>query len=111
MKKTLTEEEAKSIYWEDNPDYKEVEDQGWEDEGKYSFGSKIFQDKDGKFWKVGANRSGSYFTDYDYNYNTEIFEVEQKEITTMQWVNKKLDKWLGEKNLVTFIEAVFNLHK
>lgn len=78
---------SKNIFREDHPDYKLVEDDGFQDEGKYSYCTKIFKGTDEKYWAVGATRCGSYFTDYDYMFDTEIQEVEQKEVTVKRWVN------------------------
>jgi hypothetical protein len=86
MKKKLTEEEVESIFDEEHSDYKLVKDIGFTDEGKYSFGTKIFRDADGTCWKVSASRSGSYFTDYEYQYDSEIVEVEEKEVTIRKWM-------------------------
>lgn len=47
----------------------------WEDEGKYS--SKVIIVKiDDKLYQFSATKSGSYYTDYYYSYETEGTEME-----------------------------------
>lgn len=65
-----------------------IEEGDWDDEGKYSFATDYFQlasfdckeikylcakniiEKFNLFASVGASRSGSYYTDYYYNYDS-----------------------------------------
>lgn len=70
----------------------EIEDSGWTDEGKYSYSDKTYQlvsydknigyvcdksiiDRFNLFINQGMSRSGSYFTDYDYQYNSPTVQV------------------------------------
>jgi hypothetical protein len=89
MKKKLSKGEVQQIFHEDHEDYELIEKGVWEDEGKYSYKSSIFKDKEGKFWDVSATRSGSYFTHYEWMYEEEIIEVEQTEVLVTQWVAVK----------------------
>lgn len=86
MKKKFTEEEVEKIFHEDHPDYELVKDIGFTDDGKYSYGTKIVRDADGTCWEVSASRSGSYFSDYEYQYDEELIEVEEKDVTIRKWV-------------------------
>ena len=46
----------------------------WISEGKYEY-KEIYFEYDGKYYRLGSSRSGSYFTDYTYDsdyWNDEI---------------------------------------
>lgn len=79
---------------------KEIEEWNWSDEGKYSYGECVCQlgiaDKEntwniaeGKemnvYIKQTATRCGSYFTDYDYVYDTPSL-VKKKKVEKEIWV-------------------------
>ncbi|WP_240514576.1 deoxynucleoside kinase [Bacillus wiedmannii] len=74
---------AKDIMWGDyDPEkYELVEDaEDWEVDGKYQNSSIIFKHKaSGKHYKYYVTRSGSPFTDYEYYFDDDVFEVEYKE--------------------------------
>lgn len=55
----------------------EVEDDGWEDDGKYSYKVSIFKCDQGNHFQIQNTRSGSYFTDYNYGepYVTQVKPV------------------------------------
>ena len=59
----------------------------WRDEGKYQYLEIVFQEKgfDG-YWMLNVTRSGSYFSDYYYDINTTITQVEPVEITVKNWM-------------------------
>jgi hypothetical protein len=89
---TLSEEEAESLFNDgDNaPAYEPVEVTEWEDDIKYSNCQVIFRElTTGKTYSLGVSRSGSYYTDYDYSYYLKCREVEQKEVTRLEWVQVK----------------------
>jgi hypothetical protein len=92
VKRVLTAEEVKDIFWEENENYK-LEDHGeWISEGKYEHCDRIFQDlRDGTFWSVSCSRAGSYFTDYDDYFEPDIIQVEKKEVKTIKWVSVKAE--------------------
>lgn len=89
----LDPEEAKLLVWEDLEDF-EVYDESddWVQEGKYQSCEVIYkQMSTGKFFSAILERSGSYHTDWDYNYEwagLELTEVELREkvITVREWV-------------------------
>ena len=86
MIRKLTEEEAKSLWRnEGNETYVFIEESGWKDDGKYSYAYKIYKDKEDLFWLLNANRTGSYCTDYEYNYDTELRQVEKYTKTIEDW--------------------------
>lgn len=70
----------------------ETEDSGWTDEGKYSYSDKTYQlvsfdkafgyvcdksiiDRFDLFINQGMSRSGSYFTDYNYQYDSPTVQI------------------------------------
>ena len=67
-----------------------VEEGKWQDEGKYSYKDFIFLDG-GKYYLMTADRSGSYFTDYNYGCEywddmVQCHEVVKIEEITHKWV-------------------------
>jgi hypothetical protein len=73
--------------------YKVIEDGEWIDDGKCSYKDVIFS-FEGKSYSIGYSRSGSYHTDYSYDWEYEdgpfdCCEVEQKEITVKKWIAVK----------------------
>lgn len=94
MKKHISAEIASLHHYDDEypekSQYEVVERSPWEDEGKYQFMSVILQDKtDGTYWRYWITRSGSYFTEYYYDYSdvskVEIEQVEKVEVTVTEW--------------------------
>lgn len=73
------------VFHGDHPDYEVIEFGDWDDEGKYSITINIIKHK-GKTYSMWASRSGSYFTDYDYEYSDELMPVKQIEVTVNKWV-------------------------
>lgn len=66
---------------EDVEGYEWVESSDWEDQGKYQYQS-VYVKKDGKFYSFTVQRSGSYFSDYHYDFpELSLTEVEKKEVT------------------------------
>lgn len=85
---------------------KEIKDWDWSDEGKYSYGECVYQlgiaDKnvrwnieEGKelniFIMQEATRSGSYFSDYYYDYEIPYLVI-AKEVKTKIWEKVKVNK-------------------
>jgi hypothetical protein len=85
----LTKEQVRDIVFDDSEEFEVVQDGDWISEGKYEFKSVVFKAPDGKHYEVGADRSGSYHTDWHYSFEYDgqtAFRVEEKEVTTTQWV-------------------------
>ena len=65
-----------------------IEESDWIDDGKYSYKDVVFKFDD-KFYVIYPSRSGSYFSDYFYDYEDLVefksFEVEKVEVTTHKW--------------------------
>ena len=73
--------------------YEIVEGGDWVDEGKYSYKDVVFK-FNGKCYNVSYSRSGSYHTDYDYDWEYDngpfdCIEVEKQEVVVSKWVAVK----------------------
>lgn len=90
----ITEKQAEQIFREEGYDennkqvFKIVEELDWDDDGKYSHGGRIFE-FEGKNYQLSISRSGSYHTDYYFDFTLECQEVEQVTITRKVWNRKK----------------------
>lgn len=72
--------------FEDEDDFILVEEGGWGVSGKHEYCTNIFQRKsDGKYFAQDLTRSGSYFSGYHYGDPEDLYEVERKEVVTIQW--------------------------
>ena len=80
-------DEIRSSYIDDivgpNQEYKIIEIDDWFDDGKYSHRYIIFSYKN-KLYQLDMTRSGSYFTDYYYDYELDCKEVIKVERTIVQ---------------------------
>jgi len=90
MKKKISEELASLHLYDDEypgrSPYEVVERGPWEDDGKYQNKSIILRDTtDGTFWRYWITRTGSYYSEYYYTYDTEIVHVEKEEVTVTRW--------------------------
>lgn len=70
-------------------DYEIVEQSDWTVDHKYEYRDTIFSFK-GEFFMITEGRSGSYFTEYNYdseywNDEVETTAVEQVEVTIKEW--------------------------
>lgn len=86
---TITEEQARDICFDecnaDSP-YTFVEELDTDDQGKYQYIATIFS-FEGKTYELITNRSGSYFSEYNYSWNNlRTHEVVKKEVTALRWV-------------------------
>lgn len=83
----------KAIIFGDSPDgFECVEEGDWISEGKYECAEYIFLAPDEKHYAISCGRTGSYFTDWDYDCEywdeeVEVNEVELKEVVKMEWVS------------------------
>ncbi|MDF3255020.1 MULTISPECIES: hypothetical protein [Bacillus] len=68
-------------------DVEQVEQDDWTDGGKYSYCQIIFK-YEGKHYAFAVTRSGSYFSYYEYEYDTDVTEVEQvtETVEITKWV-------------------------
>ena len=82
--------ELRQIWREDHPNYEMEEDTSWEDEGKYQYCYPVVKNvASGKFYSFCVQRSGSYFTDYDFDFpDNRLTEVQKikKVVETKEWV-------------------------
>lgn len=86
----ITEEESKRVFLDDNPDFELVEEGPWSNDYKdYCLQESVYkQVSTGKLFMFNFSRCGSHYTDYYYEYPTEVYEVEQIEVLVKQWVVK-----------------------
>lgn len=76
----------------------ETENEGWKSHGKYETNTYIFEivsgdnyDPTGVFVRQGQTRSGSYYSDYYYDYEDyEVVEQIEKTIVVKRWVKKEI---------------------
>lgn len=86
----LTEQQHEALIFGQKLDGFEVVDDGnWICSGAYDRKEVIFK-KDGKFWSVSEDRSGSYYTDYNYGSEYDkgplkATEVEKVKVVTYIW--------------------------
>lgn len=88
MALTMEEKEKiKKVYEDDELDY--VEEGDWVDCGKHQYIESIVTCKDfpNRCFKISTCRSGSYWSDYDYD--LEIIEVKKAEKIVIEWVPVK----------------------
>lgn len=95
MFKIITSQQAQDIFWEDSEEFETVNEPAWKDDGKYSFAKVIFtsrQSRD-KYYQLSVRRSGSYHTDYYYEWDDvdefKCDEVVPKERLVITWVKVK----------------------
>lgn len=59
----------------------------WRDEGKYQYQEVVFQEEGFEgYWMLSVTRSGSYFSDYDFQYDTTATQVKPVEKISISWV-------------------------
>lgn len=91
----LTEKEVETIFdglWDEGDitedgKWELVDGDEWVSEGKYEHRNPIIKNLEtGKFYQALLTRTGSYYSDYDYQYHDELVEVKQKQVTVTTWV-------------------------
>ncbi|MCY9737508.1 hypothetical protein M5X17_27785 [Paenibacillus alvei] len=97
----LTEEQAKSIYFNEKIEgfeYEKVTESDWIDEGKIQSCEIIFKHDD-KYYAFDLLRTGDHWSGYELEYyDDEAIEVVKKPITTYEWVS------------VTYTQKEENIH-
>ena len=81
--------ELKQIWQENHPDYELVDGDDWDDWGNYQYCCPVVRHvESGKFFTFIVQRSGSHFSDYDYDFPdaklTEVHKV-KKVVETEEW--------------------------
>jgi len=77
-------EEAEAVTEDDV--FSEIDRGAWDDEGKYQYlPIYIKSKKTDKVYVFNVQRSGSYFSDYNYEFDEDAHEVEEKEVTHTVW--------------------------
>lgn len=88
----LSQEDFRSLCYEDLEDYEIVEEGDWEVDYKWQHCENIVKHfPTGKFYSYTVSRSGSPYSDYYYSYEdggVELTEVRlvEKVVTTKEWV-------------------------
>ncbi len=87
----ITAKQAKELTWGDSEEFETIIEGDWVSDGKYEICESIFC-KDGKFFKLNTGRSGSHFTDWEYDWDyEEFFECpEVKGVDTVVTVWKEI---------------------
>ena len=84
----FTNEEIKDIAWGDNPDFIVIEGGGWINEYKDCDVQEtiVQQQSTGKYFRIDQSRSGSYYSDYEYDDpdTTEVAKVVKK-VEVVSW--------------------------
>lgn len=84
----FTTEEIKDIAWGDNPDFVVIEDGDWINEYKDCDVREVIvqQQSTGKYFRIDQSRSGSYYSDYEYD-DPKITEVAKivKRVEAVSW--------------------------
>ena len=66
----------------DTENFEVIEDGDFVSEGKYEHKESVVRHKEtGKYYSVFQSRTGSYFTDYEFENDLEAVEVEPVEVT------------------------------
>lgn len=52
---------------------------------KHVLWDRVYKRNDDKFFLQSCSKSGSYWSDYEYCYGGELFEVQKVEIKTLVW--------------------------
>ena len=71
-----------------------VESLEWVSDGKYELGSVVFKNKEGQFFQIHDNRTGSYYTDYYFGHEDWSDEVEADEVVPVQ---KTITEYVAKK--------------
>ncbi len=63
-----------------------IEKGDWISEGKYESREVVVLEKEtGKYYAAGQSRSGSYFTDYEWENDLDLVEVKPVEVTKIEY--------------------------
>lgn len=73
----LTEQQARDIAFDGSEEFEIIEESDWVSQGKYDYSNIVFKDKNGDFFILNLSRCGSYFTDYEYDYELECPQVKK----------------------------------
>jgi len=85
----ITKEQARAITFDDSEEFNVLECAEWISQGKYEHCTNVFEDK-GKYYTFYIMRSGSYHTDWYYDWETQdtfkCDEVKKVEVVTTKWI-------------------------
>mgnify|MGYP003552023679 CR=1 FL=1 len=63
-----------------------IEDGDWDDQGKYQYKCIIFSMND-KYYQTVVTRSGSYFSNYDYQFESPEEVIKEEKVVTKTEIN------------------------
>lgn len=63
-----------------------IEDNNWDDHGKYQYKCIIFSMND-KYYQTVVTRSGSYFSNYDYQFESPEEVIKEEKVVTKTEIN------------------------
>jgi hypothetical protein len=52
---------------------------------KHVLWDRIYKRNDDKFFVQHCSKSGSYWSDYEFSYGDELYEVKKVEVKTLEW--------------------------
>lgn len=52
---------------------------------KHVLWDRVYKRSDDKFFLQYCSKSGSYWSDYEYTYGYELYEVQQVEVKKLEW--------------------------
>lgn len=82
----LTQEEVKDAVYDDSDSFEVVEELSWESDGKYDNGEAIVKHiPTGKFYRITGWRTGSYYSEYETEFDTTLEEVQKVQVTRWEW--------------------------
>ena len=83
---TISEDDATQIWDGDHEFFETFHEGEWVDKGKYQHLNIIFQRKSGgTFYRLDIGRSGSYFTDYEFYFTLDCYEVQEVQVIKTEW--------------------------
>lgn len=87
MKIPITEEYAERLFFNEGDDQYDLMDfDEWIGGGKYESCAPVYRSKtSGQHFAMFISRSGSYHSDYYYNFPSELVEVKEIEVIRKEW--------------------------
>lgn len=53
---------------------------------KYVLWDRIYKRNDGKYFLQNCSKSGSYWSEYEFWYGEELYEVERRQVVKLEWM-------------------------
>ncbi len=83
----IEEDKARELYFDGKTEgYKKVDESSLYSESKSEVGTYVVEDlKTGKHYQSTVQRSGEYWSSYEWYFDEDFVEVEQVEVVVKQW--------------------------